>query len=178
MKRFALTVSAVLAGLALSPAAPAAIDNGSQVALEYTLTLASTGELVQSNVGEAPLVYVQGNGKLLPALEAELLGHEAGDEFDVALAAEDAYGPVNPDAYRDVAVDQVPEEAREVGAMLSTPGYQGSIRVHEVRDDAIVLDFNHPLAGEDLKFRIRVVSVAAPSAPAAPEENGHGEQGE
>ena len=162
----------VLLGMS-SPLLAAAIADGSAVELEYTLMLAETGETIQTNVGDAPLSYVHGQGLLLPALEQELMGHEANDEFEVQLAAAQAYGVVDPALYREVEAEQIPEGAREVGAMLSAPGYQGAIRVREVRDDMIVLDFNHPLAGEDLRFKIRVVSVAdrppEPPAVAQPE---------
>lgn len=176
MQRLALVVLAYFAGLAPVYAAAMAIEDGRQVELQYTLTLAGTGELVQTNVGDAPLSYVQGGGQILPALEQALLGHKADDEFEVSLAAVDAYGPVDPAAYREVELEQVPEEAREPGALLSAPGYQGSIRVHEVRDDVVVLDFNHPLAGEDLKFKIKVLSVADRPEALSPQENADGKQ--
>ena len=146
-----------------------AITAGSTVALRFTLTLLGTDELVQSNAEQPPLTYVQGEGNLLPALEEALLGRKVQDEFDVELSAERAYGPVNDELFREVPSDQVPEEAREEGSLLSAPGYDGPIRVSEVRDDVVVLDFNHPLAGEDLKFRITVLSVTPGDASVAEE---------
>ena len=135
-----------------------AIEDGSNVALEYTLFLAD-GSMVGSNVGQEPLTYTQGGKQILPALEDALTGMRAGDEKKVMLSADDAYGQVRDDAFREVPLEQIPEEARHVDALLSVPGRQGNIRVHEVREDVAVLDFNHPLAGQDLTFDIRIMSV-------------------
>lgn len=141
------------------------ITKGSNVELEFTLTLAD-GSLVQSNVDQAPLAYVQGAGQLLPALETALDGHAANDEVTVQLSADEGYGPIRNELYRDVPIDQIPEDARTVGTMLSADGVDGPIRVHEVREDVVILDLNHPLAGEALNFDIRVISVQAGPADA------------
>ena len=134
------------------------IENGSSVAIEYTLSL-EDGSVVGSNVGQEPLTYTQGGKQILPALEEALTGMRAGDEKQVTLSADDAYGQVREDAFREVPLEQIPEEARHVDALLSVPGRPGNIRVHEVRDSTVVLDFNHPLAGHDLTFDIRIMSV-------------------
>ena len=143
------------------------IAAGNEVSFEYTLSV--SGEVVESSEGKAPLTYTQGGGQILPALEAELAGLQAGDEKSVSLSAEDGYGEVNPEAFQEVPADRIPEDARVVGAMLQSPEYPGPIRVAEVRDDVVVVDLNHPMAGKDLKFDITIVDVvaAAPDAPAS-----------
>jgi len=144
-----------------------AIAAGNQVSFAYTLT--SEGETIESNVGDEPLVYTQGGGQILPALEAELAGLTAGDKKTVNLAAADAYGEVRQDAMQEVPLEQLPEGARTVGAMLQAPGFPGPIRVAEVTETVAVLDFNHPLAGKDLTFDIEIITVeATPIAPAPP----------
>lgn len=137
------------------------IKEGSEVGIEYTLTL-DDGTVADSNVGQEPLVYTQGGGQILPALEQALEGLAPGDSKQVDLEAAEGYGEVNPQAYQNVPIDQIPEQSREVGAVLiasSPDGRQQQIRIHEVQDDAVVVDFNHPLAGKDLSFAIKVVSV-------------------
>lgn len=137
------------------------IEEGSKVSIEYTLTL-DDGSTADTNVGGEPLVYNQGQQEILPALEEALAGLEAGDTKKVVLTAEEGYGLVDPDGFQDVEPDLVPEDARTVGTMLvaSDPeGNQQAIRVHEVGDDKIVLDFNHPLAGEALTFDIKIVEI-------------------
>lgn len=134
------------------------IEAGKKVGVEYTLTL-EDGSVVQSNKDSEPLTYVHGENQLLPALEQQLEGLNVNDTKEVKLAAEDAYGAVRDEAFREVPVNQIPEPARRVGAELSAEGYEGPIRVHEVKDETVVLDFNHPLAGKALTFDIRVVSI-------------------
>ena len=137
------------------------IENGRSDTVEYTLKL-DDGTTVDTNVGEDPLIYTQGNSEILPALESALLGKAVGDTDEVQLTAEQGYGPVNPEAYQEVELGMVPEDARTVGTMLvaSAPdGQQQPIRVHEVREESIILDFNHPLAGQALNFDIKVLAI-------------------
>ena len=137
------------------------IEHGRLVSIEYTLTL-DDGSTADTNVGEEPLVYTQGGGEILDALEAALAGLDVDDEEQVRILAEQGYGPIDPDAFDQVALEDIPEDAREVGAMLvaeDSDGNQRSVRVHEVRADGVVLDMNHPLAGEALNFAVRIVAI-------------------
>ena len=134
------------------------IEDGSIVSIEYKLTL-DDGTEVDTNVGKEPLVYTQGEGQIIAGLEKEMIGLALGDTKTVKVSAEDGYGEVKPEALREVESDQVPEDARKQGALLMAEGHGAPIRVHEVREDKIVLDFNHPLAGQALNFDVKVVSV-------------------
>ena len=134
------------------------IEAGKTVGFEYTLKL-DDGSVVQTNKGGEPLKYVHGENQILPALEQQLEGLDVDEEKNVKLPAEEAYGDVKEEAFQEVPTEQIPEDARKVGAQLSAQGYNGAIRVHEVKDETVVLDFNHPLAGQDLTFDIRVVSI-------------------
>ena len=138
-----------------------AIAAGSHVSLHFSLKLKGDEEVLQTNQGREPLTYVHGDGSLLPALEAALVGKREDDRVELTLEADEAYGPVNAELFREVPAEQVPEDARAVGALLSAPDYDGPIRVSEVREEVVVLDFNHPLAGEDLQFDITIISVNA-----------------
>ena len=135
-----------------------AIEAGKTVSIDYTLSLVGA-EVLESNLEGQPLIYTQGNGEILNALETELLGLVAGDEKLVTLAPEDAYGTIDPTAFQEVPIEQVPEEARKVDTLLNAPGYQGTIRVAKVQEEIVILDFNHPLAGKALTFDITIVSV-------------------
>lgn len=139
----------------------AVIEAGRTVSIEYTLTL-DDGEVADTNVGGSPLTFQQGGGQLLPALEAELSGLEAGDTKEIDLSVEQGYGPVRDDLYQTIDIAQVPEEARTVGTMLmaqAPTGQQRPVRVHEVKEEQVVIDHNHPLAGRDLHFKVKVLSV-------------------
>lgn len=137
------------------------IDNGNSVSIEYTLKL-NDGTTVDTNVGEDPLTYKQGGSEILPALEDALAEHNVGDTKEVKLTAEQGYGPINTEAFQEVELEMVPEDARTVGTMLvatDPEGQQQPIKVHEVREESIILDFNHPLAGETLNFDVKILAI-------------------
>jgi peptidylprolyl isomerase len=106
-----------------------------------------------------PLKYKQGDGKLLPGLEAALAGMTVGEEASVTLAPEDAYGPVDTAAFKEVPIDQVPEGVREVGAVFAVQGNRGTVRVAEINEETAVLDYNAPLAGKTLTYDITIVAI-------------------
>lgn len=136
------------------------IENGKTVSLEYTVSV--DGQQVESNKGSAPLVYTHGAKQIVPGLEKELTGLDVGSSKSVTVPPEQAYGEVNDQAFVEVKKEQVPEEARQVGAQLMTKDPQGNTLhpvVSEVREESVVLDFNHPLAGKTLQFDVTVVSV-------------------
>lgn len=138
------------------------IQNGKKVSLEYTVCLVD-GTQIDSNVGEDPLVFVLGQHQVFPALEQELLGLKVGDTKQIVLKAEQAYGPVVTEAFREVDLETVPNQYRFAGAVLGVQDPSGGvypIRVHEVKSDKVVLDFNHPLAGQALHFDVKVIEVA------------------
>jgi len=148
------------------------VRDGVQVSLEYTLTLGD-GSVVESNVGDDPLTYVHGRGEIVPGLERGMTGMAVGDERDVAVAAEDGYGPVREEAVQEVPLDVIPDGARHAGAQLEGRTPDGDVfqaRVAEIREDTAVVDFNHPLAGEALHFRVRVVAVDDAPDPDGEEE--------
>lgn len=137
------------------------VQEGSQVAIEYTLKL-EDGSTADTNVGEDPLVYQQGESQILPALEEALEGMEPGEQRQVTLPPEKGYGERNPDAFQEVEASALPEGAAEVGTRLvseDTEGNRRLVKVHEVKDGSVVLDLNHPLAGETLHFDVKVVNV-------------------
>lgn len=137
------------------------IENGRTVAIEYVLTL-DDGSVASTNVGQAPLNFTQGEGQILPGLESALNGMKSGEQKAVSLSAEEGYGVVNPEAFVKVPIDLIPEDAREAGTMLvgrDPSGNERYVRVHEVDEEQIVIDQNHPLAGETLHFKITVISV-------------------
>lgn len=137
------------------------IEKGNAVSIEYTLKL-SDGTTVDTNVGEDPLVYTQGESEILPVLEEALLGLKVDDTKQVQLTPEQGYGVIDPAGYQEVEFDVVPEDAREVGTMLvatAPDGQEQPIRVREVKEETVVLDFNHPLAGEALNFDIKILSI-------------------
>jgi FKBP-type peptidyl-prolyl cis-trans isomerase SlyD len=173
MKALRTTPALVLtiAGLTVSLAVPswaddkketaAAIADGKQVSLEYTLTLEDKSK-VDSNVGKDPLVFTQGAHEIIPGLEKKLSGLKVGDSKQIEVTPEEGYGPVDPQRKQEVEKAKIPEDARKVGAKLTGQGPDGRMvfaQVTEVKDNTVVLDLNHPLAGKKLFFDIKVLKV-------------------
>jgi FKBP-type peptidyl-prolyl cis-trans isomerase 2 len=137
------------------------IENGSQVSIEFILKL-DDGSEVASNVDGEALVITHGNSEIFPALEQELIGMKEGDTKIVKLESVQTFGDKNPDAFQTVPIANVPEDARKIGAMLlinRPDGQQDQVRIHEITDDEVTIDFNHPLAGENLTFEVKILSV-------------------
>ena len=137
------------------------VENGSRVSVEYILS-DGKGEIIESNKGKAPLEYTQGEGEIIPGLEKELTGMAVGDEKKVQVKPEDAYGPVDPAAFREMPRESLPPEGLKVGTQLMVKTPQGQsfpVRVHEVKEKSVVLDMNHPLAGKTLSFDIKVLDI-------------------
>lgn len=154
-----------LAGLGAADAAEnkenPVVQEGSAVSFDYTLTDES-GQVVDTSKGKKPMQYVHGKGQIIPGLEKELTGMPVGGEKKVKIKPEDAYGPVNPAAFREVPKDQLPAEGLKVGAMLLAQGPGGQsipVRVHEIKENTVVMDFNHPLAGKTLSFDVKITDI-------------------
>jgi FKBP-type peptidyl-prolyl cis-trans isomerase SlyD len=148
------------------------IANQTVVGIEYTLK-DNAGGIVDSNAGGDPLLFIQGMGTLVPGLEIALNGREAGESFDVEIKAVDGYGEYDPERKRGIPRASVPQLAdAKPGMMLQATGPEGVsvVTVSEVTETEIVIDGNHPMAGKDLFFSIRVTEVRA----ATEEEMSHG----
>ena len=140
------------------------IRSGSAVQLEYTLT-DDGGAVIGSNRGRSPLRYTHGQNEIPPGLERALAGLHAGDHKSVTLAPEEGFGAVDPKATAEVPKESLPSEALVVGTPLiaqSPDGGERPVRVKEIREESVVLDLNHPLAGRTLHFDIHVLDVTSP----------------
>jgi len=136
------------------------------VAIDYRLTLASGEEIDSSPAGE-PLGFVTGSGQIIPGLEKALFGMKTGESSKITVEPEEAYGPLNQELVQEISRDQFPaDENLEPGMTFQAQGPQGPIMitVTEVKDDGTVtIDMNHPLAGKQLIFDIKVVEVRKPN---------------
>jgi len=137
------------------------IKDGSTVSIEYTLKL-DDGSTADTNVGGEPLTYVHGEQQILPALEAQLAGMKAEETREVTLSAAEGYGPVREEGFQEVPLEMIPEDAREPGSRLVGQNQQGQpihAQVKEVGEETAVLDLNHPLAGQNLHFDVKVLEI-------------------
>ncbi len=148
------------------------VQDGQVVSMEYSLHV--DGELIDTSAGREPLEFLQGAGNIIPGLEDELYGMEIGEAKNVIVAAEDGYGELDPDAFIDVPREQFPAEIPlEVGVELQLQdesGHPMMARIESVDDDNVRLDFNHPLAGKELVFDVKIVGLRE----ATDEEMEHG----
>jgi FKBP-type peptidyl-prolyl cis-trans isomerase SlyD len=149
------------------------VADGMVVSLDYTLRL-DDGEVIDTSVDQDPLEFLQGQGEIVTGLEQALYGMAVGDEKDVVVTPDDGYGEQDPDAFQAVPRDIFPSD------MTLTPGMGLHMRdnsgqvfeayVADIRPDSVLLDFNHPLAGETLYFTVKISALR----PATSEELAHG----
>lgn len=136
------------------------VSDGLVVSLEYTLTVA--GQVIDAS-GDAPLEYLQGYNNIIPGLERELAGMELRESKEVLVAAKDAYGEYDAEAFYDIPRTQFPASYRlEVGAPVrvrTNTGQEATAYIHSVADDHVQLDLNHPLAGKDLLFQAKIIGL-------------------
>ncbi|MCC6458613.1 MAG: peptidylprolyl isomerase [Caldilineaceae bacterium] len=149
------------------------VEHGVIVKLEYTLQIED--EMVESTDEEGPIEFLQGYGEIIPGLEAALYGMQIGQEKDVTVDPEDGYGEYDGEAFEEVPLEIFPEdmdlslgmpvELYDEDADETVEGF-----IAEIRTDTVMVDLNHPLAGETLNFHVKVVGLR----PATPEELEHG----
>jgi FKBP-type peptidyl-prolyl cis-trans isomerase SlyD len=137
------------------------ISANSVVAIDYTLT-GDDGQVIDTSEGREPLVYLHGHNNIIPGLEKQLEGEQAGAELDVQVQPAEGYGE-----YQEQLVQQVPKEAFagqdkvEPGMSFRAESNAGpmTVTVREVGEDTVTVDGNHMLAGKVLNFAVAVKSV-------------------
>ncbi|HEU4483978.1 MAG TPA: peptidylprolyl isomerase [Povalibacter sp.] len=142
------------------------------VSIHYTLTN-DAGETLDSSAGSEPLVYLHGNGNLIPGLEKALEGKQPGDKLQVKIAPADAYGEFDKSLIQQVPMRSFKGVGKvQVGMQFQVHGNGGPtmVTVTKVVGDMVTVDGNHALAGQNLNFDVEVTDVRA----ASEEELAHG----
>lgn len=137
------------------------IENNRVVQIHYTLK-DDQGEVLDSSAGQSPLPYIHGIGALIPGLEKELLGKQAGEKFSAVIAPADGYGDYNKDQVFQVSADGFEgDEDLEIGiqVQLDTENGPAIATITGIDGEEVTLDLNHPLAGVSLHFDVEVVEV-------------------
>ena len=137
------------------------VENGNTVAVHYTGT--TEGEVFDTshNRGE-PMMFEVGTGMVIQGFNDAVVGMTVGESKTVVIPVDEAYGPVNPEAVQAVSKKDFPEDfIAEIGASVTgqAGGQNFLARIVSVEDETITLDFNHPLAGQELTFDIELVSI-------------------
>ena len=150
--------------------ANATVSAGNAVSLEYTLTL-DDQSVLESNVGKEPMTYTQGTHEIVLGLETAMEGMKKGERKHIVVTPTDGYGLIDPEAIREVKKELIPVAAQKVGAQLQGQAAGGLTAfpiVKEIKEETVVLDFNHPLAGKTLHFDVTVLAITAAQPPNQP----------
>lgn len=142
-----------------------AIQENQVISIEYEVR--DGDKVVDSNMGGAPLVFMFGKGQIIPGLENGIKDMAIGDKGDVLVKPADAYGEYNPDATQEVPKDQFAGIELTEGMTLYGQGEDGGtvqVIVKEIKDESVIIDFNHPLAGKELMFTVAINNVRDASA--------------
>ena len=141
------------------------VKSGDKVKVHYHGRL-TNGETFDSSTGRAPLEFEVGSGMVIKGFDDGVTGMAVGDKKTINIPFDEAYGPRNPDMIIEMPKDRFPPDMQlEVGMPLSmSDGAQNfQVIVTEVKDDAVMLDANHPLAGQDLIFDLELVEIVGSS---------------
>ncbi|MCR4941847.1 MAG: peptidylprolyl isomerase [Campylobacter sp.] len=133
----------------------------------YELKDANNGEILESNMSEGGQIsFITGRGHVIEKLEEEVLKLNSGDKKEICLKADDACGAYNQDAVQSLPKEQFAGIELRLGMELFGQAEDGSsvrVSVKEIKDDEVVVDFNHPYAGKDLLFNVEILEIRDPS---------------
>ena len=142
------------------------------VTMDYVLTVED--EIWDSSEDEGPIQFLQGHGNIIRGLEQQIIGMAVGESREITVQAADGYGEFDMEQIVAVPISEFPEEIPlETGVELEMKDTDGDIvfaRIISVGKSRVKMDFNHPLAGKELHFKVTIVDLRA----ATPEELDHG----
>lgn len=141
------------------------VQNNVVVSMEYTLQV--DNEEIDSSKGQEPLQFLVGHGNIISGLEREMMGMKVGESKDIVVQPADAYGEFDEDAYMDVPRKEFPGDLQiEEGSELTVRDDSGQsryARIDAIEGETVRLNFNHPLAGDELHFNVKVLDVREPT---------------
>lgn len=156
------------------------IANQHVVSIDYTLSN-DAGEVLDSSNGAEPLVYLHGAGNIIAGLENALAGKKVDDELEVSIEPEDAYGEYSAELITTLGREMFEGvDELQVGMQFHASAPDGGMQIvtiREIEGDDVVIDGNHPLAGQQLNFKVKVVDIRAASEDEIAHGHVHGEGG-
>ena len=150
------------------------IECGAGVTLHFSLSL-TNGEIIDSNFEQDPASFRLGDGSMLPGFEAVLLGLRNGEFIEECLQPEQAFGLINPRNFQRFPIakfehlledELIPAEVGSIVCFKDPGGFDLSGVVTDIGNELIGIDFNHPLAGKQIIFRAKIISVIPASVDA------------
>lgn len=144
----------------------AQVKSGDKVKVHYHGRL-TTGETFDSSAGRDPLEFEVGSGMVIKGFDDGVTGMSVGEKKTIEIPFLEAYGPHNPEMVIPMPKDRFPQDMQiELGMPLGMSDQQGrqfQVVVVEIKEDVVMLDANHPLAGKDLIFDLELVEIAGAS---------------
>lgn len=138
------------------------VKENNTVKVHYTGKL-SDGQVFDSSEGKEPLEFTLGKGQIIPGFEKGLIDMKLNEKKTITIAKEEAYGDINDDLRQEVKRSKLPQDITPVVGMglvsKSPDGQEMNLLVVEVKEESIIIDGNHPLAGKDLIFDLEVVEI-------------------
>jgi len=138
------------------------VKGNNTVKVNYTGKL-SNGQIFDTSEGKEPIEFTLGQARIIPGLEKGLIDMKLNEKKSISVTKEEAYGEVNPSLIQEVNKKDLPQDMEpKVGMGLvskSPEGQEINLMVAEVKEDTIIIDGNHPLAGHDLIFDIEVLEI-------------------
>ena len=142
----------------------AKVESGNTVSVHYRGTLNDGTEFDNSYDRGEPLTFTVGSGQMIPGFDAAIPGMEVGEKKSISIGSSEAYGEKNEEAVQTVPREMFPQDFQfVVGATIqgqNQDGHPFMAKICSEEEDGVVLDFNHPLAGEDLNFDIELTSIS------------------
>ncbi|MES2380687.1 MAG: peptidylprolyl isomerase [Bacteroidota bacterium] len=164
-----------------------AIEANKVVTLSYKLSDNKTGVQIEETSADNPMVFLFGSGGLIPEFEINIQGKNVGDTFEFSIDAENAYGNHQPQEIGKIPVDsffnedgKLEEEYVYVGALVPMTDQDGNQLqgvVVDITDEYVEMDFNHPLAGIDLKFEGKILNIREATQEELSHGHAHGADG-
>ena len=139
------------------------VEDNAVISIHYTLTELD-GDLLDSSEGQEPMVFLAGHGNIVKGLEAALIGQQVGNEIEVTIEPDDAYGPIQEEAIRSVPLTACEDvEDLEIGMRfhLQTDKGPAPVTVTHIEDGMVTIDPHHPFAGKTLHFLVHIADIRA-----------------
>ena len=141
------------------------VQDNQVVTLDYEMIVED--ETLESTEEGEPIVFIQGLGQIIPGLEGALYGLKVGDQKTVTIQPEDAYGEYDPESLQEVKIEEFSEEVPlDVGTFLDLRDDEDEVlsaQIIATDEETVTLDFNHPLAGKTLTFKLTVTNLRPPT---------------
>jgi FKBP-type peptidyl-prolyl cis-trans isomerase 2 len=137
------------------------VEKGNKLKVEYTGTLEDGTVFDSSEKHGQPLEFEVGTGQLIKGFDEGVIGMEKGEEKEITIPADQAYGQPRDELVQKVPKDKLPEDIKE-GALLISKlpnGQQIPAKIIKIEDKEVTVDLNHPLAGKTLKFKVKVLEI-------------------